>query len=147
MEGVPAHGGRVGMRWSLTALPTQAILWFYDYSILFFFFKLEHYVLCHMIMIWSLQHRNMLVSPSGRSRPNRDFWEMFFVYDSNSTVCVSLFIPMNKKRNTNAISSVVLSCTYFASIGFFFPHSTNQISYWLDLTLWKNYSQCVFISV
>ena len=30
LEGVPAHGRKVGTRWYLRTLPTQPILWFYD---------------------------------------------------------------------------------------------------------------------
>ena len=30
VEGVPAHGRRLGTRWSIRSLPTQSILWFYD---------------------------------------------------------------------------------------------------------------------
>ena len=30
VEGVPVHGRRVGIRWSLKSLPTKTTLWFYD---------------------------------------------------------------------------------------------------------------------
>ena len=34
VEGVPAHGRGVGTRWSIRSVPTQTILWFYDFSLI-----------------------------------------------------------------------------------------------------------------